>query len=188
MSLYCFLYPLRFDTNISLRSRSRAVLQEPLDKCDVVAIVLVNLCRIPLAETVSADPLIPEIITNYLQLLLDCPLCNGENAVIGTDAVPQTVILNILRYHKRHGKNAVLSCLLLYDFQTVAVAIPHNVAGTQFYNITYAKPQVSFQHQSRGDTLIGTAAAEALLHCLDYLFILLRSESLCFLIHSTLQE
>lgn len=106
MSLYCFLYPLRFDTNISLRSRSRAVLQEPLDKCDVVAIVLVNLCRIPLAETVGAYALKSQVITHDFQLLLDCPFSNWKNLISGLNPISQTVVFNILCDNQRNGKNA----------------------------------------------------------------------------------
>ncbi len=60
-----------------------------MNEGNIKAIGFVNLCRIPLAETVSADPLIPEIIAYHLQLLLDCPFRNGEDALIGAYAVPQ---------------------------------------------------------------------------------------------------
>ena len=48
--------PLRLNANVPLRSGGAAVLQQPLNQDDVIAIGLVDLCGIPFTETVSADP------------------------------------------------------------------------------------------------------------------------------------
>ena len=58
MSFDCLLYPLRLNPYIPLRHGGGAVLQEPLDKGNVIAVLLVNLSRVPLAEAVGADALI----------------------------------------------------------------------------------------------------------------------------------
>jgi len=51
-------YPLRLDADVALCDGGGAVLQKPLNKGNVEAVVLVNLRRIPFAEAVSADALI----------------------------------------------------------------------------------------------------------------------------------
>ncbi len=63
--------PLRLDADVSLCDCGGAVLQEPLDKGNVIAICLVNLCGVPLAEAVGADAMIAQIVTDDRKLLLD---------------------------------------------------------------------------------------------------------------------
>ena len=58
MSFDCLLYPLRLNPYIPLRHGGGAVLQEPLDKGNVKAVIVVDLCGVPLAEAVGADALI----------------------------------------------------------------------------------------------------------------------------------
>ena len=48
---------LGFDADVSLSNGGGTVLQEPLDKCNVVPAGFVNLSGVPLAETVGADAL-----------------------------------------------------------------------------------------------------------------------------------
>ena len=58
MPFDCLLYPLGFNADVSLRHCCGAVLQEPLDQGDIIAVLLVNLRCVPLAEAVGADALI----------------------------------------------------------------------------------------------------------------------------------
>ena len=51
---------LRLDADIVLSGLCAAVLQEPLDKGNVAAVVLVDLRGVPLAIAVGADALIPK--------------------------------------------------------------------------------------------------------------------------------
>ena len=64
---------LRLDADISLRDGGGAVLQEALDKGNVISIRLVNLGSVPLAEAVGADALKAQIVTDDSKLLLDRP-------------------------------------------------------------------------------------------------------------------
>ena len=59
MSLNRLFYPLRLNADVTLGDGGGAVLQESLDKGDVIAVGLVDFRSIPLAETVSADALKP---------------------------------------------------------------------------------------------------------------------------------
>ena len=58
---------LLLDADVPLRDCGGAVLQELLDKDDIVAVVIVNLCCVELAEAVRADILaVPQVGENAL--------------------------------------------------------------------------------------------------------------------------
>ena len=56
--------PLWLDADVTLRGGGTAVLQEPLDKGDVIAVGLVDLRCVPFAKTVSADALVTQIVAD----------------------------------------------------------------------------------------------------------------------------
>lgn len=66
------------DSNVPLNNRRAAVLQKLLDQSDVVVAVLVDLRGIVFSEAVSADASDTQVITDELELLLDCPLSQWE--------------------------------------------------------------------------------------------------------------
>lgn len=187
MILYRLFNPLQLNADIALGGGGGAVLQQALDKGDIITIILVNLRGIPLAETVGADTLIAQIITDDGKLLLHRPFRNGEDNIGVADAVAQTIVLDILLNDHRHGEDSALSGFLLHHFQTVAVSIPDDIARPQLQYIADAQAQVSFQHQSRRYPFIGAATAKALLHIVDDFLVLLLCQSLGFLVHSYLQ-
>ena len=180
--------PLRFDADVSLSNGGGTVLQESLDKGNVIPAGFVNLGGVPFAETVGTDTLKPQVIANDGKLFLNGAFCDGENQVLFADAVPQTVVLHILSDHQRDGKGTAFSCLLLYDFKAEAVTITNDVTGAEFYDVANPQPQVPLQHKGGGDALIGATTAEPLLHGLDDFLVLLCGESLGFLVHGDLQE
>ena len=55
---------LWFDADVTLRGGGTAVLQEPLDKGDVIAVCLVDLCCVPFAKTVGANSLVTQIVAD----------------------------------------------------------------------------------------------------------------------------
>lgn len=180
--------PLRLDADVPLCDGGGAVLQEPLDQGNVIAVRIVNLCCVPLAEAVGADALITQIVTDDGKLLLDCPFRNRKHAVIPLNAVPQTVVFNVLLNDQRDGEDAALACLLLGDLQAVAVPIQNDVAGAEAQNVADAQAQVPFQHKGGGNALIGAAAAEAIFHGRDDFLVLLCGQGGCFLVHGFLQQ
>ena len=188
MSFNCFLYSLRLNTDVPLSHSSRTMLQKPLNKGDVVTVIFVNLRRVPFTEAVSAYSVIAEVVTDDGELLLYGSFRDGENSLVAFDSIPQAVVLYVLRNHKGHCEHTALACLLFPYLQAEALTVFHNVARSELYNIADADSQIPFKHESRGDTLIGAAAAEALLHCLYYLFVLLCCQSLCSLVHVCLQQ
>ena len=101
MSLNGCFDSLRLNADVSLRNGGGAVLQESLDKGNVIAVGLVDFRSIPLAETVSADALKTQIVADNGELLLNRPFGNGEDQILLADAVSQTVVLDILRDDQR---------------------------------------------------------------------------------------
>ena len=187
MSFNRLLDSLRLDADVALRDGCAAVLQQTLDKRNVEAVVLVDLRGVPFAEAVSADALIAEVITDAGKDLLHFPRRDGENQITVSDAVAQTVILDVLLNHERDREDTLLSRLLLDDGQAEASAVVHNVTGTQTHDVADPQAEVPFEHERRGDTLIGTAAAKAFAHGRDDFLVLFRRESGCFLVHFSLQ-
>ena len=58
------------------------------------------------------------MVTDDGKLLLNRPFRDGENQFFFTDAVPQTVVLDILRDDQRDGEDAMFAGLLLHNFKT----------------------------------------------------------------------
>ena len=184
----CFFNPLRLHADITLGSGGGAVLQKPLHQGNVITTVFVNLRSIPFAEAVSADPLEAQIIADDFQLLLDGSFGQRKNPLVAAEAVPQAIVFDVLLDHQRHRENAALPGLLLHNFKAVSVSVQNDVTEAELHNVADPQAKVSLQHKGRRNTLIGAAAAKALLHSLDNLFVLLRGESLCLLVHSRLQK
>ena len=164
MILYRLFDPLWLDTDIPLRGAGTAMLQKPLHQGNIETIGIIDFRCIPLAKAVGADSLEAQVIADNMQLLLHCPLCDGKHQFCAPDVVAQTVVFDVLVYDHGNSEHSALACLLLHHFQSIPVTIPHNIALPQLQNIADSQPQVSFQNQSRGDPLIGSATTEALLH------------------------
>ena len=135
MVLYRRFYPLRLNTDVSLCDGGGAVLQKPLHKSNIVAVGLVNLRGVPLAETVCADTLKAQIVTNNVELLLYGSLGDRKNQLVPANTIPQAIVFDVLLNNQRDGENAVLPCFLLSDLKAISVTIPDNIAGAQLQNI-----------------------------------------------------
>ena len=135
MSFNCLFNPLRFDADVSLRNGCAAMLQQTLDKGNVIAVVPIDFRGVPFSEAVSADALITEVITDAGKYLLHLSCSNRKNQLIRSNAVSQAVILYILLNHKRNSENALLSCFLLNDGQTIAPTVKDNISRTQTHNV-----------------------------------------------------
>ena len=68
-----FHFPL-LDSNVALRNCGATMLQEMLDKGNVIATVPVNLGSIKLSERVRSNVLDTEVVADYMELLLHCSL------------------------------------------------------------------------------------------------------------------
>ena len=107
--------PLRFQTDISLRDCRTAVLQKALNKSNIVTVIFVYFGGIPLSKTMSADSVIPQIITNEFDLLLDSPFCYWEDQIGWLDAVTQAIVLDVLLDYQRNSKDPVFSGFLFHN-------------------------------------------------------------------------
>ena len=188
MSLYCRFDPLRLDADVSLGGGGGTVLQKPLDKGNVVAVSFVDFRSIPLAETVGADALKPQVVTNDGKLLLNRALCDREDQVLFADAISQTVVLDVLSDDQGNSEDTPFTSFLLHDLKAETVTISNDVTGAEFYDVADPQTQVSLQDKGSGDAIIGAAATKALFHGLNDFLVLFCGESLSFLVHGDLQE
>ena len=177
---------LWFNANVPLGRCSAAVLQQSLNQDDVVTVGLVDLGSVPLAETVGADAVIAQVVADNVQLRLNHPLCNGKDGLCPSDAIAQAVVLDVLVENQWHCEDSALAGFLLHDLQPVTVAIPDDIAQSEFQDVADPKPQIALQNQGRGDAIIGSAAGKAFPHGLDDLLVLRCGQCFCFLVHSLL--
>ena len=68
------------------------MLQKPLDKHDVMPVVVVDSCCVPLAEAVCADVLIAKMIADKLEVVLNLSDGQGEQKGIIRDLVRGGVV------------------------------------------------------------------------------------------------
>lgn len=73
----------------------------------MLTIVLVNFCRIPLAETVGADTLITQILTVKSKLLLYGSGGHREHKRVAVSTAAETIIFHIPIDHKGNSENTL---------------------------------------------------------------------------------
>lgn len=130
---------LGFDADIPLCSGGAAVLKESLYQSDVIAIGVIDLGGVPLAKAVCADTSKPQVVADDCQLLLYCPLCNGEDNITAPNPVSQTVVFNVLLDYQWYCEDSAFAGLLLHYLQPVTITIFDNIAEPKPQNI--ADPQ-----------------------------------------------
>lgn len=108
MILYCLFDSLWLDADVPLCGAGTAVLQQPLHQGNIEAVGIIDFRCIPLAKAVDADSLEAKVITDNMQLLLHCPLCDGEHQVSAPDAVAQTVVFDVLVYDHGDSEHSTL--------------------------------------------------------------------------------
>lgn len=162
------------------------MLQQPLNKRDIVTVGLIDFGRVPFPEAVSADTLIAKIIAYKRKLLLHGPLGEREDALIVLYTAAQAKVFDVLLDDKRHGERTALLRLLLDDFKMIPSAIVDYIAWAELQNIADAQAQVSLKHKRGRYALIRAASGEALSHGGDYFLILLGRERDGLFIHNGL--
>ena len=153
---------LGFNTYISLCGACAAVLKESLYQSDVIAIGVIDLSGVPLAKAVCADTGKSQVVADDCQLLLYCPLCNGEDNITAPNPVSQTVVFNVLLDYKGNGKDSAFAGLLLHYLQPVTITVFDYIAEPKLQNVTDPQAQVALQHQDGGDSFVGSATAKTL--------------------------
>ena len=122
---------LRLNADVSLCDGRRTVLQKALNECDVVPVVLVNLCCVPLAEAVCADVLIAQKLADDGKLLLDCSGRDREDPILLADLVALAVVGDVVVDHLRDREVPLLAGLLFRDCQPVAPTVADDVARSE---------------------------------------------------------
>ena len=184
MSFNGFLKLLLLNADVPLCDCGGTVLQELLDKDDIVAVVVVNLCCVELAEAVRADILaVPQVGANALQPLLHSSLGDWKYPCFGSYIVVEAIAADELIEGKGHGKGSGFLCLLFHNGQTISVSIMYDISKAQFDDIGNAQSKVGFEYQGGCDALIWSASGKALLHGSDDCLVLLSGYSDGFLVH-----
>lgn len=160
------------------------MLQELLDKDNIVAVVVVNLCCVELAEAVRADILaVPQVGANALQPFLYSSLSDGEYPCLGSDIVVEAIAADELIKGKGHSKGSGFLSLLLHDGQAISISIMYDISKAQLDDIGNTQSKIGFENQGGCDTLIWPASGKALLHGGDDCLVLLSGYSDGFLVH-----
>ena len=117
-----------------------AVLQKPLDKHDVVSVVVVDAGGVPLAEAVGADVLIVEEVAHKLEMVLDLSRADGEQKGAVRDLVRVCVASQEAVDLIGDGEPSLLPGLFLDHVQAVSAAVLHDVGHMQAQNVSHAHP------------------------------------------------
>lgn len=156
---------LLLDADVPLRDCGGTVLQELLDKDNIVAVVVVNLSCVELAEAVRADILaVPQVGANALQPLLHSSLGDWKYPCFGSYIVVEAIAADELIKGKGHGKGSGFLCLLLHNGQAISISVMYDISKAQFNDIGNAQSKVGFKYQGGCDALIWSASGKALLH------------------------
>ena len=135
------------------------MLQKLLDENDIVAIVIINLRRIELAEAVRADILaVPQVGAYALQPFLYSSLSDGKYPCLGSDIVVEAIAADELIKGKGHGKCSGFLCLLLHNGQAISISVMYDISKAQFNDIGNAQSKISFEYQGSCDALIWSAS------------------------------
>ena len=184
MSFNGFLKLLLLNADVPLRDCGGTVLQELLDKDDVVAVVVVNLCCVELSEAVRADILtVTQVGANALKPLLHRSLSDGEYPRLGSDIVVEAIATDKLIKSKGYGKGSGFLRLLLHDGQAISISVVYDISKAQFNDIGNTQSKIGFEYQGGCDALIWSASGKALLHGGDDCLVLLSGYSDGFLVH-----
>lgn len=171
------------DTNVSLSDGGAAVLQEMLDKGNVITVVPVNLRGIELPEGMGSYVPDIQVVTHQLELLLDSTFREGENRFRRGNVMFQAVELDELIEGDGDGEVPYLAGLLFRDGKAVSVTIPHDVVQPELQDIRDAQTEVCFQHKGSCYPVIRSASGEALAHGRDDFFVLFQGQCYCGLVH-----
>ena len=148
------------------------VLQKPLDKHDVMSVVVVNARCIPLAEAVCADVLIAQMLTHQLEVVLDLAYRDGEQK--GAVRNPVRVCIGSQEAVDLiwDSELAALARLLLHHVQAVSAAVLHDVGHMQAQNVSHAHPKIRLGCEDRRHSGIRAAIPKASQKGLDDVAVL----------------
>lgn len=158
-----FYLPL-LDSYVPLCDCGTAMLQEMLDKGNVIAAVPVNFGGIELSERVRSYVLDAKIIADDMQLLLDCPFRERKDYLCRSDMVFKAIEFDELIEGHGDGETSGLACFLLGDGKAVSISVFYYVVQSKLQNVGDSQPQISLQHESGGYAVIGPTTCEACTH------------------------
>ena len=103
------------------------MLQEMLNKSDVIAAVSVDFGSIKLPEGVCSYVLDTKIVANDVELFLYCPFRDRKDDFRRSNLVFKAIEFNELIQCHGNSEASDLACFLLNDGKTVSVTIFHDI-------------------------------------------------------------
>ena len=176
MPLDGLLQLLLLDADVALCHGGGRVLQELLDKGNIVPAVLINLRGVEFAKAVRADAVIAKVVTDELQVLLHGTFRQGEDNAFRWNPVVEAVAADELIQRQGNGECSRLFRFLLHDGKTVTLSVFYDVSKAQMDDVRDTQTKIRFEDQGGSDTFIRSASGKALLRCLDDGLILLFGE------------
>lgn len=137
---------LRLDSNVPLGDSCGAVLEQLLDKDDVIVVVPIYLGCIKFPKTVGADSLEAQVVTDQLELLLYRPFGDWEDNAVCTDLMVQAVAAQELIECQGHRKGPRFSGFFLRNIQPIPFPVPDDINEPQPQDVRDTQAQVGFQH------------------------------------------
>lgn len=186
MGFQCFLDPLRFDADIPLGRRWRAVLQQPLNQGDVLPVVVVDTGGKKFSEGMGADLVIvrSQVVAYQGKVILDGAFRDRKDYIVCANFVFNTVALQISVEFYRHSKGSFLFGLLFDEIQPIPPAVPDDVAQCQFSgDVGDPHTKICFYNQRSGDSGVWPVIQKTIPNGLDNLCVLLSGERYRFLVH-----
>lgn len=113
------------------------MLQERLDKNDIIIIVLVNLRGIVFPEAMGADILVAQPVAGHLKNALYRPDADRENSLMASDLVFETVVFYVLVNQIRAGEIPDFSGFLFPYIKTVPISVPDETTEFQLKDVSY---------------------------------------------------
>ena len=145
MPLDGLLQLLLLDADVALCHGGGRVLQELLDKGDIVPAILVNLRGIKFTKAVRADAVIAKVVTDELQVLLHGALRQGEDDALRWNPVVEAVAADELIQRQGNGECPCLFRFLLHNGKTVTLSVLYDVGKSQMDNVRDTQAKIRFK-------------------------------------------
>lgn len=145
MPLDGLLQLLLLDADVALCHGGGRVLQELLDKGNIVPAVLINLRGVEFAKAVRADAVIAKVVTDELQVLLHGTFRQGEDDALCWNPMIEAVAADELIQRQGNGECPCLFRFLLHNGKTVTLSVLYDVGKSQMDNVRDTQAKIRFK-------------------------------------------
>ena len=134
---------------------------------------IIDVCSVPLAKTVGTNVGISQVITDDLEMFLNCPLCYWEQPLIWCDVMQVSIVTEVIVDCLRHGEDPFFACFLLCDIQPQSLTIPYEIGKTKSEDVSDSHTEIRLCGQNRSYPLIRPEGVCAILNGTNDLLVLI---------------